>query len=81
MVPVKTQKLLLFIMQNTTKLYILNIGRLIIVSMEGFTKVKVKQDINEKFMESYEQKIFNKVFVLQLISLSISYFTMIYSIM
>jgi len=42
MVSVKIQKLLLFIMQNTTKLYILNIGHLIIISTEGFTKVKIK---------------------------------------
>lgn len=41
-VPVKIQKLLLFIMQNTTKLYVLNIGHLYIVSLEGFSKVKAK---------------------------------------
>lgn len=39
-VPVKIQKLFLFIMQNTTKVYILNIGNLIMASVEGFTKVR-----------------------------------------
>ncbi|XP_072749158.1 uncharacterized protein [Anoplolepis gracilipes] len=54
MVPVKIQKLLLFIMQNTTKLYILNVGNLIAASMEDFTK---------------------------LTSLSVSYFTVMYSLL
>ncbi|KAH0945333.1 hypothetical protein HN011_001538 [Eciton burchellii] len=51
--PIKIQKLLLFIMQSTTKNYFLNIGNLIIASVEGFAK---------------------------LASLSISYFTIIYSL-
>ncbi|XP_072749169.1 uncharacterized protein [Anoplolepis gracilipes] len=53
MVPVKIQKLLLFIMQNTTKLYILNIGNLVGASIEDFMK---------------------------LTSMSISYFTVMYSL-
>ncbi|XP_026830064.1 uncharacterized protein LOC105284032 isoform X2 [Ooceraea biroi] len=52
--PIKIQKLLLFVMQSTTKSYFLNIGKLVIISIEGFA---------------------------QLISLSISYFTVIYSLL
>ncbi|XP_019696755.1 uncharacterized protein LOC109503779 isoform X1 [Harpegnathos saltator] len=52
-VSTKIQKLFLFIMKYTTKTYILNIGNLIMASIEGFAK---------------------------LISLSISYFTVIYSL-
>lgn len=40
-VPVRIQKLFLFIMQNTTKAYVLNIGNLIMASVEGFTKVRI----------------------------------------
>jgi len=46
-VPVEIQKLLLFIMQNTTKLYVVKIGSLIVASIEGFTKVNVKCDIQK----------------------------------
>ncbi|KAL0126404.1 hypothetical protein PUN28_005052 [Cardiocondyla obscurior] len=52
--PVKIQKLFLFIMQNTTTPYILNIGNLIFASVEGFFK---------------------------LVSMSMSYFTVIYTLM
>ncbi|RLU17765.1 hypothetical protein DMN91_010002 [Ooceraea biroi] len=52
--PVKIQKLLLFIMQSTTKAYYLNIGNLIVASIEGFSK---------------------------LVSMAISYFTLIYSLL
>ncbi|XP_025160093.1 odorant receptor 94a-like [Harpegnathos saltator] len=52
-VPVRIQKLFLFIMKNTTKAYVLNIGNFIMASLEGFTK---------------------------LMSLSISYFTVMYSL-
>ncbi|XP_067212261.1 uncharacterized protein [Linepithema humile] len=37
--PVEIQKLLLFIIQYTTKSYILNIGYLILASVEGFSKL------------------------------------------
>lgn len=38
--PVKIQKLLLFIMQSTTTPYVINVGNLIMASVEGFAKVE-----------------------------------------
>ncbi|XP_025160084.1 uncharacterized protein LOC109503783 isoform X2 [Harpegnathos saltator] len=38
-VPVRIQKLFLFIMTRTTKTYVLNIGNLIMASIEGFSKL------------------------------------------
>lgn len=37
--PVETRRLLLFIMQNTTKVYMLNIGNIITASLDSFAKV------------------------------------------
>lgn len=36
-------------MQNTTKLYVIKIGNLIVASIEGFTKVDVKCDIQKNY--------------------------------
>ena len=46
MAPVQIQKLMLFIMQNTTKLYVFKIGHLIDGSIETFTKVNIQYDFN-----------------------------------
>ena len=56
MVPVQVQKLLLFIMQNTTKLYVLHVAHLVEGSMENFTKVGIQyvcqyNDINIRFLK------------------------------
>ena len=56
MAPVQVQKLLLFIMQNTTKLYVLNFAHLMEGSMENCTKVEIQfacqyNDINIRFLK------------------------------
>lgn len=37
-------------MQNTTKLYVVKIGNLIVASIEGFTKVEVKNTVCKNYM-------------------------------
>ena len=56
MAPVQVQKLLLFIMQNTTKLYVLHVAHLLEGSMENFTKVGIQyvcqcNNINIRFLK------------------------------
>lgn len=46
MAPIKIQKLLLFVLSNTTKVYVLNIGRVITGSLEGFAKVRKRYDVS-----------------------------------
>lgn len=75
--PVQVQKLLLFMMQRSMKSCKLVMGNLYYVSLEQFTTVTYLMDMTLNYTSNLFQN--NKNLFSQLGSMSLSYFTVIYS--